>query len=120
MKGHIALVTGGSRGLGLAIGRALASTGVDVALGYVSNQYEATQAAEKLVASFGVRAIAVGADVSQATQVDSAITEVESLLGPIDILVNNAGINPSGKIDTLTEADFDRTILINLKSAFLV
>jgi 3-oxoacyl-[acyl-carrier protein] reductase len=119
-KGRIAFVTGGSRGLGLAIGHALASIGVNVALGYLSKEREATQAAEELAATFGVKAIAVGADVSNSSQVNRAIAEIEAKLGSVSILINNAGINPPGKIDTLTEADFDKTILVNLKSAFLV
>ena len=120
LKGRIAFVTGGSRGLGLAIGHALASIGVNVALGYRSNEYEAKKAAGELVATFGVEAIAVGADVSNSSQVNRAIAEIEAKLGSVSILINNAGINPPGKIDTLTEADFDKTILVNLKSAFLV
>lgn len=120
LAGHIAFVTGGSRGLGLAIGHALAGIGVHVALGYVSKQPEAQQAAATLAARFGVQALAVGADVSQSPEVNRAVDEIESKLGPISILVNNAGINPPGKIDSLTETDFDRTIQVNLKSAFLV
>jgi 3-oxoacyl-[acyl-carrier protein] reductase len=120
MEGRIAFVTGGSRGLGLAIGRALASAGIDVALGYLTGEREATRAAEELVATFGVRALAVGGDVSNSSQVNLAIETIESNLGAINILVNNAGINPAGPIDTLTESDFDRTLLVNLKSAFLV
>ncbi len=120
LKGRIAFVTGGSRGLGLAIGHALASVGVNVALGYLSHEREAGKAVEELTATFGVKAIAVGADVSNSSQVNRAIDEIESKLGPVSILINNAGINPAGRIDTLTEADFDKTILVNLKSAFLV
>ncbi len=120
MKERIAFVTGGSRGLGLAIGHALASIGVNVALGYLTHEREATTAAEELAAEFGVKAIAVGADVSNSSEVNRAIAEIESQLGSVSILINNAGINPAGKLDTLTEADFDKTILVNLKSAFLV
>lgn len=120
LKGRVALITGGSRGIGLAIGRALASSGVQVALGYVSRKSEATQAAEELATTFGVKTLAVGGDVAIAAEVNRALGEVEAQLGPVGILINNAGINPAGRLDTLTEADFDRTIHVNLKSAFLV
>lgn len=120
MKGRVAFVTGASRGLGLAISRTLASAGIDIALGYLSNEREATQAAKELTAAFGVNAISIGADISNSLQVNRAVDEIESKLGSVNILINNAGINPAGQIDSLTESEFDRTILVNLKSAFLV
>ena len=67
----------------------------------------------------GGRAIAVAADVSQAAAVTNMVEQVARDLGPIDILVNNAGIAIPRSVDDLSEADFDRTILVNLKSAFL-
>jgi 3-oxoacyl-[acyl-carrier protein] reductase len=118
LNGHIALVTGGSRGIGAAVAIALAHAGAAVAVNY----RERGAQAEAMVAGIkdkGGRAIAVAADVSQATAVAKLIDEVAAALGPIDILVNNAGIAIVRNIDELTEADFDRTIAVNLKSAFL-
>jgi 3-oxoacyl-[acyl-carrier protein] reductase len=118
LDGHIALVTGASRGIGAAIAAALASAGAAVAVNY----RERADAADAVVAGItgnGGRAIAAPADVSQATAVAKMVDHVASALGPIDILVNNAGIAIVRGIDDLTESDFDRTIAVNLKSAFL-
>jgi 3-oxoacyl-[acyl-carrier protein] reductase len=115
---HIALVTGGSRGIGAAIAVALAEAGAAVAVNYRERADEANAVVEK-IKSTGGRAIAVTADVSQATAVAEMVGHVTSALGPIDILVNNAGIAIVRGLDDLTEADFDTTIAVNLKSAFL-
>jgi len=118
LKGRVALVTGGSRGIGAAVCRALAASGAAVAI----NCREQIGQAEKLAGQIGQqrgRAIVVAADVSQAGAVADMVERVTAGLGPIDILVNNAGIAMTRGIDDLTEDDFDRTILVNLKSAFL-
>jgi 3-oxoacyl-[acyl-carrier protein] reductase len=118
LRGRIALVTGGSRGIGAAIAVALAEAGAAVAVNYRERAAEA-DAVVAGITSKGGRAIAVAADVSQAAAVASMIDRVTSALGPIDILVNNAGIAIVRGIDDLTEAEFDATISVNLKSAFL-
>jgi len=111
-------VTGASRGIGAAVARVLAGAGAAVAVNYRARAADA----ETIVAgikSGGGRAIAVAADVSQATAVAKMVEQVTSVLGPIDILVNNAGVAIVRSVDDLTEEDFDRTIAVNLKSAFL-
>ena len=118
LNGRIALVTGASRGIGAAIAIALARAGAAVAVNY----RERADAAEAVVADIkgtGRRGIAVAADVSQAAAVAKMIDHVTSALGPIDILINNAGMAIVRGIDDLTESDFDQTIAVNLKSAFL-
>jgi 3-oxoacyl-[acyl-carrier protein] reductase len=118
LNGRIALVTGASRGIGASIATALARAGAAVAVNY----RERADAAEAVVAdikSAGRRGIAVAADVSQAAAVAKMVDHVASALGPIDILINNAGMAIVRGIDDLTESDFDRTIAVNLKSAFL-
>ncbi|WP_414642357.1 SDR family NAD(P)-dependent oxidoreductase [Bradyrhizobium sp.] len=118
LKDKVALVTGASRGIGAAIAVALAEAGAAVAVNY----RERADAADALVADLnkaGHRAIAVAADVSQAASVARMIEHIRSTLGPVDILVNNAGIAIVRGVDDLTEDDFDRTITVNLKSAFL-
>ena len=118
LKGRIALVTGGSRGIGAAIAATLAEAGAAVAVNYRQRAAEA-DAVVAAIAGKGGRAIALPADVSQAAAVTRMVEHVASALGPIDILVNNAGVAIVRGIDDLTEAEFDATIAVNLKSAFL-
>jgi 3-oxoacyl-[acyl-carrier protein] reductase len=118
VRGRIALVTGGSRGIGAAVALALAEAGAAVTVNYRERAAEAEAVVAGIKAKGG-RAIAVAGDVSQAAAVTSMIDHVTSALGPIDILVNNAGIAIVRGIDELTEAEFDATISVNLKSAFL-
>ena len=118
LTNRVALVTGGSRGIGAAIVQALAGAGAAVAINY----RERADAAEALAASIrnaGGRAITVPADVAQGDAVAKMFARAAAELGAVDILVNNAGIAITRNLDDLTEADFDRTIAVNLKSAFL-
>jgi len=118
LNGHIALVTGASRGIGAAIAIALAEAGAAVAVNYRERAGEADAVVGKIKA-MGGRAIAAAADVSQAAAVAKLVDHVTSALGPVDILINNAGMAIVRGIDDLTESDFDQTIAVNLKSAFL-
>jgi 3-oxoacyl-[acyl-carrier protein] reductase len=118
LNGHVALVTGGSRGIGAAIAVAIAEAGAAVAVNYRERAVEADAVVAK-IRDMGGRAIATAADVSQAAAVAGMVDHVASALGPIDIVVNNAGMALVRGIDDLTESDFDRTIAVNLKSAFL-
>ena len=115
---RVALVTGGSRGIGRAVAISLAEAGAAVAVNYREKAAEAAQVVEA-IRNTGGRAMAVGADVSMAKQVSAMISAVERELGPIDVLVNNAGVGLVRGVDDLTEEDFDLTIAVNLKSAFL-
>jgi 3-oxoacyl-[acyl-carrier protein] reductase len=118
LNGHTALVTGASRGIGAAIAIALAEAGAAVAINYRERAAEADAVVAR-IKDGGGRAIAIAADVSQAAAVANMVDHAAAALGPIDILVNNAGMAIVRGIDDLTEADFDQTIAINLKSAFL-
>src|ERR1700712_1343754 len=118
LRGHIALVTGGSRGIGAAVATALADAGAAVAVNYRERADDANGVVAAITARGG-RAIAIAADVSQAASVTKMVEQAAATLGPIDILVNNAGIAIVRGLDELTEDDFDRTITVNLKSAFL-
>jgi 3-oxoacyl-[acyl-carrier protein] reductase len=118
LKNRVALVTGGSRGIGEAIAIALAKAGAALAVNYRERSQEAAAVVENIQRNGG-RAAAIAADVSLAGAVRGMISDVESRLGPIDILVNNAGIAVTRGLDEITEEDFDRTVAVNLKSAFL-
>ncbi|MCP1834910.1 3-oxoacyl-[acyl-carrier protein] reductase [Bradyrhizobium sp. USDA 4518] len=118
LHGHVALVTGGSRGIGAAIVKMLADPGAAVAINYRERSAEAETLAKGIIAAGG-RAVAIAADVSEAAAVTALVERAKSELGPVDILVNNAGIAIVRGVDDLTEEDFDRTITVNLKSAFL-
>ena len=119
MKGKVALVTGGTRGIGRAVAVKLASLGADLALFYAGN----AQAAEEtlsLVRALGIRAEAYQCDVSDGEAVNKAVTDARAALGPIDILVNNAGITRDGLSMRMREEDFRRVVDVNLTGAFLV
>ncbi|HTH62196.1 MAG TPA: SDR family NAD(P)-dependent oxidoreductase [Paraburkholderia sp.] len=118
LKDRVALVTGGSRGIGRAIALALASAGAAVAVNYRERDSDAAAVVADIERAGG-RAIAVRADVSVAADVTAMIRDVESRLGAIDVLVNNAGTATVVDVDNLTEAEFDRTLAVNLKSVFL-
>ena len=118
LSGHTALVTGASRGIGAAIAIALAEAGAAIAVNYRQRADEADAVVAK-IREFGGRATGIAADVSQAAAVAKMVDLASSALGAIDILVNNAGLAIVRNIDDLTESDFDRTIAVNLKSAFL-
>lgn len=118
LKGRIALVTGGSRGIGAGAATALAAVGCDVAVNYRTRSEEAERICAE-IHRLGRRAIAVRADVSQSSAIRQMAQQVERELGTVSILVNNAGIARQQKIEDITEADWDELISVNLKSAFL-
>src|SRR4051794_22489669 len=118
LAGHVALVTGAARGIGKAIALALAQAGADVAVNYRERMQDGLAVADA-VRGLGRRAMAIPADVSDAASVADLFAAVECELGAVDLLVNNAGIAIRRSLDDLTEADFDRTIAVNLKSVFL-
>src|SRR5215475_10893594 len=118
LKDRVALVTGGSRGIGKAIALALAGAGAAVAVNYRERGAEADAVADAIRRQGG-RAATFGADVSLRAAAEGMVHDVEERLGPIDILVNNAGMAAPRGLDDITEEDFDRAIAVNLKSAFL-
>jgi 3-oxoacyl-[acyl-carrier protein] reductase len=118
LKNRVALVTGGSRGIGKAVALALAEAGAAVAVNYQVRAEDAKAVVEAIQKNNG-RAATFAADVSLGSDVKTMVQEIEERLGPIDILVNNAGIAISRNIEEITEEDFERTIAVNLKSVFL-
>jgi 3-oxoacyl-[acyl-carrier protein] reductase len=119
LKNRVALVTGGSRGIGAGIAVALAGAGADIAVNY-REQRTAAESVCKEISSLGRNAIAVQADVSRAQEITGMVSEVETSLGPIDILVNNAAIAQPRPFEEITETEWDQILGVNLKSVFLV
>ena len=117
LNGKIALVTGGTRGIGLAIARTLAKEGAHVALLFSGNDQAAKDAVSELTA-LGVRAVAEKCDISNSAQVNEAVKSIRETLGSIDILVNNAGITRDKLSMRMSDEDFSRVIGVNLNGAF--
>ena len=118
LTGRTALVTGGSKGLGLAMAAGLASAGAEVAL--LSRHLEEAQAAAAgLTRDFGRRALGLAADVTSVEQVDAARDAALREFGAIDILINSAGINIRGAIDQLTPEQFREVMEINVTGSWL-
>ena len=117
MKGKIALVTGGSRGIGRAISLKLAEAGCDVAVLY-AGRGDAANETVAAIEALGVRAMAVKCDVADSAQTAEAVKQVSEALGVPDVLVNNAGIIRDGLAMRMSEADFKAVIDTNLTGAF--
>lgn len=114
----VAIVTGGTRGIGLAIARRLAQDGFDLLLTYRGDA-EAAARAEADLGDIGRRVIVIAADVSTADGAQNTIDTAISELGGLDVLVNNAGITRDNLIMRMSEADWDAVLSTNLKGAFL-
>jgi 3-oxoacyl-[acyl-carrier protein] reductase len=119
LTGKLALVTGGSRGIGAVVALALAGAGADIVINFRARSEDAEQISAE-VRKLGRRALALQADVSQSDQVNQMIAQIGRELGTVNILVNNAGMARPLKPEEITEADWDEHINVNLKSAFLV
>ena len=117
LKSKVAIVTGGNSGIGMAIVLELARQGASIIIDYLAHP-EATDALEKQVLAFGDRVIGVEADVSQVADLQNLFATAVKEFGRVDIMVNNAGIEtPTSILDT-TEAQYEKVLAINLKSAF--
>ncbi|OZM81928.1 3-ketoacyl-ACP reductase [Pseudonocardia sp. MH-G8] len=119
LKGKKALVTAGSRGIGSAIARLLATRGAEVVVNYHENRKAADGTVEAITAAGGT-AIAVQADLGSSADVHRLFAETAETLGGLDIVVNNVGINLVAPIATTAESDFDNVVAVNFKGSFLV
>lgn len=119
LEGKTVVVTGASRGIGRGCAVALGSAGCRVAVNYRERADEAEETRRAIEEAGGETFIAK-ADVSEASQVHRLVEETRKRYGPVSILINNAGIAITKPFDELTEADWDATLAVNLKSAFLL
>lgn len=117
LEGKIAIITGGSRGIGREIALTLAGYGATVVVNYNGSKEKAQEVVDT-IKSQGKEAIAIKASVSDSKEVESMIKEVMDQFGRIDILVNNAGITKDNLMMKMTEEDFDAVIDTNLKGTF--
>ena len=117
LKGKVAIVTGGNSGIGLAVVLELAKQGANVVIDYVAHP-EATEALEKQVTALGDQAIGVAADVSKVADLQRLIAAAVERFGRVDVMVNNAGVETRTSVLDTTEAQYDKVMQINLKSAF--
>ncbi|MBU6501873.1 MAG: glucose 1-dehydrogenase [Burkholderiaceae bacterium] len=117
LKGKVAIVTGGNSGIGLAIVLELARQGANIAIDYVANP-DATEALEKQVSALGDLVIGVEADVSKVADLQRLVTATVQAFGRVDVMVNNAGVETRTSVLDTSEAQYDKVLAINLKSAF--
>ena len=117
LHGKTAIVTGGNSGIGKSVVLALAEQGANIVIDFIANE-QATEDLEKQVAALGDKSIGVDADVSKVADLQRLIDSAVKAFGRVDIMVNNAGVETrTGVLDT-TEAQFEKVMDINLKSAF--
>ncbi len=118
LSGKVALITGGSRGIGAAIAKRLASDGAAVAITYTSGKDKADEVVRS-IQSDGGRALAIRADSADSDAVKNAVLETVKTLGSLDILVNNAGIATFAPVEKFSLDDFDRLVAVNVRGVFV-
>jgi 3-oxoacyl-[acyl-carrier protein] reductase len=119
LKNKTALVTGGSRGIGHAICESFAREGANVAFSYLNSREKAEELSFMLQEKYGIKAVAIAADMSIESDILSMISKVEESFGLVDILVNNAAVCPSGAITSYTTEVWEKTFATNVTGMFV-
>lgn len=119
LTGKNAVITGGSKGLGYAMGAGLASAGANLML-VNRNLEEGETSAAKLAEDFGIKAKAYKADVTSETEIEEVVSQIVNDFGQIDILINSAGVNDRGPIDELTHEQFKNVMNVNVDGIWLI
>ncbi len=119
LKDKVALVTGGSRGIGTAICAVLAREGAKVGVNYCRSADKAEAVAGDIRAEYGTDAISVGADLAKPDEIAPMFDAVEEALGPVDILVNNAAYCPTGPITEISNEEWEYTFAVNVTGGFV-
>jgi 3-oxoacyl-[acyl-carrier protein] reductase len=119
LTGRVALITGGSGGIGQAIALALAGAGVSVAIGYGTSDAAAQHLSGQITAAGG-RAAAFSADLAYAAEVARLTEDTEHVFGPVDILISNAGVGDRQLLENIEIEEFDETVAVNLRAPFLL
>ena len=119
LQGRVALITGASSGIGYATALRLAEVGADIAIGY-SRKEQAAHALAEHIRKMGRRALTVQADLGESAQVHALVDATETGLGPIDILISNAGMGNRKRLEELTLEEWDQTMRVNLRAAFVL
>ncbi|MGL6000063.1 MAG: 3-oxoacyl-ACP reductase family protein [Pseudomonas proteolytica] len=118
LSGKVALIQGGSRGIGAAIVQRLAAQGAAVAFTYVSSAAKAEDLQNSVIRAGG-KALAIHADSADASAIRNAVSATVEAFGRLDILVNNAGVLAVGPLEDFKLEDFDRTLAVNIRSVFI-
>ncbi|MBP3869474.1 MAG: SDR family oxidoreductase [Faecalicoccus sp.] len=114
----IVLITGAAKGIGKAVALELAENGYDIVINYLSSNKEAEKLRDSILDTYGVRCIALQADVSDEKQVDEMVSQIERTLGSVDVLINNAAIDLSNLFHLKNADEFRRTLDVNVVGAY--
>ncbi len=118
LSNKVALITGSAGGIGRGIAMRFAQEGAKV--GVLDLSVATSQKVVDEIEALGGQALALGVDISQEKEVESAVAQLRSAFGPVNVLVNNAAVMPSGRLHETEPADFDRCLNVNLRGAYLV
>lgn len=119
LQGHVSLITGASSGIGYATALRLAEVGVDIAIGYEHKDQAAHVLAEH-IRHMGRRALPVRGNLRRPSEVLALVDQTEAQLGPIDILISNAGMGSQKRLEEITLEEWDQTLEVNLRAAFVL